>query len=97
MPHKFTLANDDGSYTQTLAVASDAQPGDAAPSVILTFTNLAEHHTYTLSCDNGDSTYTVFENVHYEQLHLQTQDSGAGSDPPSSAAGADPSGATGSS
>jgi len=98
MPHKFTLTNDDGSYTQTLAVASDAQAGDTDQVVLLTFTNMVEHHTYTLQCDNGDSTYTVFKDVDYDQLqNLQPQDDDGqgGAAPP--AAGSSPSGATGSS
>ncbi|HEY5241034.1 MAG TPA: hypothetical protein VIJ22_06200 [Polyangiaceae bacterium] len=42
LPHKFTLTSDDGTVNQTLALASDAQPGDSDGTVVLTFTGLAE-------------------------------------------------------
>jgi hypothetical protein len=107
LPHKFTLTSDDGSVTQTLALASDSQAGDDADTVVLTFKNLAEHHTYTLRCDNGDTTYAVFESVDYDQLQSlgpggttgtspsDPSDTGGGNAGPSQASsGADPAGGT---
>lgn len=67
-PHKFTMASDDGSFSQTLSLGTDAQPGDTEGTSILTFQNLVEHHSYTLQCDNGNATYTLFEHMPYEDL-----------------------------
>jgi hypothetical protein len=68
MPHKFTLTSDDGSVNVTLP-ASSAVAGDVDGTAIVTFTGLAEHHSYTLQCDNGSSpVYTIFQGVPYETI-----------------------------
>ena len=87
LPHKFTLTSDDGSLSQTLALASDATTGDADATSLMTFKDLAEHHAYTLQCDNGQTTYTVFKNVPYDQLVQQLGAQGAGASPQADSAG----------
>jgi hypothetical protein len=88
LPHKFTLTSDDGNVSQTLTLAADGRAGDADGTVILTFTGLAEHHTYTLQCDNSDTIYALFKNVDYDQLH-QITPAEAGSPPEGSDPGSD--------
>jgi hypothetical protein len=69
MPHKFTLANDDNSYSRTLSLASDAGAGDTGGTSFLIFTDMTESHTYTLQCDDGTSSpYIVFQNVDYDTM-----------------------------
>jgi hypothetical protein len=87
LPHKLTLANDDGSYTQTLSAASDCQAGTAVGTSVMTFADIAEDHTYTLQCDDGNSKYSLFDNIPYDQLIDQLGGKGgAGGDdsPPAS-------------
>jgi hypothetical protein len=80
MPHKFTLTSDDGSVSQTLTM-SGAEAGDIDGTSMLTFTGLAEHHSYSLQCDNGEATYMVFEGEAYEQMGEPDDDAApAGSD-----------------
>jgi hypothetical protein len=82
LPHKFTLANDDNSYSQTLTLASDGTAGDVDGACIITFAGLAEQHTYTLQCDNGSSTYSIFENVPYDQIEQLGQEGSGTTAPP---------------
>jgi hypothetical protein len=50
---------------------------------MLTFTSLAEHHTYTLQCDNGIISYTLFKDISFDQLqNLQSDGSTASADNP---------------
>jgi hypothetical protein len=72
LPHTFTLTNDDNSYSKSLTLASDCVAGDTDGTSIVTFEDLSEGHTYTLQCNDGTSTYSLFENVPYDQL-LQQQ------------------------
>jgi hypothetical protein len=92
LPHKFKLTNDDGSFSKTVTLAADCQPGDTDGTSVLTIEDLSEGHTYTLQCDDGTSTYALFENVPYDQLmnnQLTTsQDTGDNPVPP--AAPSDP-------
>jgi hypothetical protein len=68
LPYKFTLSNDDGSYTKTLTLASDCQPGTKDGTSVITFEGLTEHHTYSLECDDGSTTFKLFENVDYADV-----------------------------
>lgn len=68
MPYKFTLTNDDGSYSKTLTLASDCKAGDSDGTSVLTFEDLTEDHTYSLQCDDGDTTYDLFQGVSYEDI-----------------------------
>jgi hypothetical protein len=68
LPHKFTVTNDDSSYSKTLTLASDAQPGDDDGTSMLTFEDLTDGHTYTLEVDDGDTTYKLFDSVAYADL-----------------------------
>jgi hypothetical protein len=93
LPHKLTLSNDDGSYSKTLTLASDSQPGNTDGTSVVTFEDMTENHTYSLKCDNGDTSYTLFEGLTYEQvLKLDTEadgaSSGASPDPSTGTAGA---------
>jgi hypothetical protein len=94
LPHKLTLANDDSSYSKTLTLASDCQAGPTSDTSVVTFDALTEHHTYTLQCDDGTTTYSLFENVSYEDIAGQAagSDGSNASDPSqaSSASGSDP-------
>jgi hypothetical protein len=101
LPHKLTLSNDDGSYTKTLTLASDSQPGGVDGTSMVTFEDMTEQHTYTLQCDNGDTTYALFKDLTYEQvLKFLAQDDGGSSeaaaptDPPATAPAADTAGAS---
>ena len=76
LPDKLTLTSDDGSVSQTLALASDCQPGDTDGTSVLTFKELAEHHTYSLEHDDGTTTYVVFKDVPYDQVVAQLGASG---------------------
>jgi hypothetical protein len=68
LPHRFTLTSDDGSLNTTVP-ASSAEAGDVDGTSVITFTGLAEHHTYTLQCDNGYSPiYTIFQGQPYEAI-----------------------------
>jgi hypothetical protein len=68
MPHKFTLTSDDGSVNTTVP-ASSAEAGDVDGTSVITFTGLAEHHVYTLQCDNGSlPIYTIFQGQPYEAI-----------------------------
>jgi hypothetical protein len=67
MPHKLTLTSDDGSVSQTLPI-SGAEAGDIDGTSIVTFTGLAEHHSYALQIDNGDTTYVVFSGQPYDEI-----------------------------
>ena len=81
LPHKLTLSNDDGSYTKTLRLASDSQPGGVDGTSMVTFEDMTEQHTYTLQCDNGDTTYMLFKDITYEQvLKFVAQDDGGSSE-----------------
>ena len=85
LPHKLTLTSDDGTVSQTLALASDATAGDTDGTSLLTFTDLSEQHTSTLACDDGDTTYTLFDAEPYEQLGQQPgSDDFAGAEAPES-------------
>ena len=68
LPHKLTLTNDDGSYSKTLSLGSDCQPGDVDGTSVITFEDLTEDHTYSLHCDDGSSTYPLFESHSYDEL-----------------------------
>jgi hypothetical protein len=83
MPHKFTLTNDDGSYSKTLTLESDAKPGDDDGTCMLLFEDMTENHTYSLQCDNGESQYMLFEDVNYGDL-LKLDDDDDDRSPPSS-------------
>jgi hypothetical protein len=86
LPHKLTLSNDDGSYTKTLTLASDCQPGGVDGTSMVTFEDMTEQHTYTLQCDNGDTTYALFKDLTYEQvLKFVAQDDGGSSEAATSA------------
>jgi hypothetical protein len=74
LPHKFTLGNEDGSYSKTVTVASDCQASGPDGPCLLSFTDLVEDHTYTLQCDDGNSTYSIFDKVPYDQLVAQLAD-----------------------
>ncbi len=67
LPHKLTLTSDDGSVSQTLPI-SGAEACDVEGTSMITFTGLAEHHSYALQIDNGDTTYVVFSNQAYDQI-----------------------------
>jgi hypothetical protein len=67
MPRKLTLTSDDGSVSQTLPI-SGAEAGDIDGTSIVTFTGLAEHHSYALQIDNGDTTYVVFSGQPYDEI-----------------------------
>lgn len=67
-PHTFTLTSDDGSLSQTMSLANDAVAGASGVTSVIVFTGLAEHHTYTLQCNNGETTYSLFASVPYEDL-----------------------------
>jgi hypothetical protein len=82
MPHKFTLTSDDGSVNTTMP-ASSAEAGDVDGTSMITFTGLAEHHTYALQIDNGDTNYIVFTNQAYEQIG--EDDDGSSDSPPADA------------
>jgi hypothetical protein len=93
-PHTFTLTSDDGSVTLTMSLANDAVAGDSADTSVIVFTGLAEHHTYTLQCNNGSTTYNLFESVAYEDLQslgLDGQVSGGGAPSSGNQAAAPPS------
>jgi hypothetical protein len=69
MPHKFTLSNDDNSYSTTLSLASDAQAGTDDGTCVVVFADMTENHTYTLQCADGSGTPVfVFEGVDYDKL-----------------------------
>jgi len=90
LPHKFTLTSDDGTVSQTLTLAADAVAGDVDGTSLLTFSGLAEHHAYTLQCDNGDTTYAVFQDMAYETMSEAAgaqDDAAAAAGPPSDPAG----------
>ena len=92
LPHKFTLSNDDGSYSKTLTLASDSHAGNTGGTSVVTFEDMTENHTYSLKCDNGDTSYALFEGLTYEQvLKLDTQADSGSSDAP----GASPDPSTG--
>ena len=78
LPHKFTLANDDSSYSKTLTLASDCTAGDVDGTSLVTFTDLTDGHTYTLQCDDGTQVYSMFENVPYDLLVQQLAGQGGG-------------------
>ena len=86
LPHKLTLVNDDSSYSKTLALASDCKAGDSDGTSMLTFEDLTEDHVYTLQCDNGTLTYSLFENLSYheivEKLAAQGNDAPDATQPP---------------
>ena len=82
MSHKLTLTSDDGSVSQTVPI-SGAEAGDIDGTSIVTFTGLAEHHTYALQIDNGDANYVVFANQAYEQIG--EDDDGSSDAPPADA------------
>lgn len=68
MPHQFILTSDDGSVNATVA-ASTAVAGDVDGTSLITFTGLAEHHKYTLQCNNGSvPVYTIFQDEPYETI-----------------------------
>jgi hypothetical protein len=95
LPHKLTLANDDSSYSKTLTLASDCQAGPTGDTSVVTFDALTEHHTYTLQCDDGTTTYSLFENVSYEDIAGQAGGSdGSDASDPSQASSASASGPT---
>jgi len=68
LPHKFTLTNDDSSYSKTLTLASDAQAGDDDGTSTLTFEDLTDGHSYTLEVDDGNAPYKLFDQVAYADL-----------------------------
>ena len=77
MPHRLTLTSDDGTVTVTVP-ASEAEAGDVDGTSTVTFTGLAEHHSYTLSIDNGsDPAYQIFAGEAYEQIGEEDGDAGA--------------------
>jgi hypothetical protein len=62
---------------------------------MVTFTGLAENHTYGLQIDNGDANYAVFANQAYEQIG-EDNDKGSSDTPPADASdGSSGSGDTG--
>jgi hypothetical protein len=80
-PHKFTLTNEDGSYTKTLTLPSDAQAGPTDGVSTLTFDDLTDGHSYTLQGEGDDGTsYELLPATPYHQI------GGDGSPPPSSPA-----------
>jgi hypothetical protein len=68
LPHKFLLTNADASYSKTLVLASDGQPGPADGTTALLFEDIVEDDTYTLNCDDGGWTYAVFSGIPYDEL-----------------------------
>ena len=96
MPHKFTLANDDNSYSQTLSLASDAQAGDADGTSVVTFKGMTESHTYTLQCDDGSGSapYVMFQEVDYDTMISKLSANGGAPPPSSNATGAGAGGGT---
>jgi hypothetical protein len=80
-PHKFTLSNEDGSYSTTLTYPADAQPGPADGVSILTFENLTDGHSYSLQAEGDDgTTYVLLQSTPYHRI------AGDGSSPDSAAA-----------
>jgi hypothetical protein len=78
-PHKFTLTNEDGSYTKTLTLPSDAQPGPTDGVSTLTFDDLTDGHTYTLQGEEDDgASYELLPATPYHQIG---DDSSPGSSP----------------
>jgi hypothetical protein len=76
----------DGSYTRTLAFASDSRPGPDGTST-LTFDGLTDGHTYSLQGQDANGAYTVFTNYPYHDLVPQIGvNSATGDAVPSSAA-----------
>jgi hypothetical protein len=88
MPHKFTLSSDDGTFSQTLPM-SEAQAGDVDGTSQLTFTGLAEHLSYTLQCDNGETTYVIFQSQAYDQVQDSSDEGAPEEAPPSSPSSGD--------
>ena len=84
LPHKLTLTNDDSSYSKTLSFASDCQPGNADGTSLLSFVDLTEDHRYTLQCDDGNSSYSIFENIPYDAIVDQLASVGAADASPAS-------------
>jgi hypothetical protein len=93
MPHKLTLTSDDGSVSQTLPV-SGAVACDIDGTSMITFTGLAEHHSYALQIDNGDTTYVVFTNEAYEQIGEDDDDGSSDPSPPDDSGGTGDNGTT---
>ena len=90
LPHKLTLTNDDGSYSKVLTLASDCTAGSTDGTSLITFTDLTDGHAYTLQCDDGTETNSMFEKVPYDQLvqQLGAADTGDTADaPPASVPG----------
>jgi hypothetical protein len=87
-PHKFTLTNEDGSYSKTLTFPADAQPSDDTQGMsILTFEDVTDGHTYTLQGDGGDAPYTLFDTTKYHEIVDKFGGQGGGaaaSSPPAS-------------
>ncbi len=67
-PHKFTLSNEDGSYSKTLTFPSDAQPGETEGTSVLMFEDLTDGHTYSLQGEGDDGPYVVLEPKSYHEL-----------------------------
>jgi hypothetical protein len=68
---KLTLTSEDGSYNKTLSFATDCQPGDTEGTSVVTFDGMTDGHTYTLSCDDGATTSTLFKDIPYDQIVAQ--------------------------
>jgi hypothetical protein len=72
LAHTFTISNGDGSYSKTLALATDCTPGDVDGTSLLTFEELSEDQTYTLQYAVNGSTYTIFAGVLYDESFVST-------------------------
>ncbi len=68
LSHKVTLTNADGSYSVTLAFASDCEAGEDDDSSKVTFADLKEDDTYSLQCNDGTTTYSIFEGIAYADI-----------------------------
>jgi hypothetical protein len=94
-PHKLTLTNEDGSYSQTLTFPSDCQPGDTDGTSVMTFDGLTDGHTYSLHGENGDGTYVLFDALKHDEVVTKYGGQGDGASSAASQASNPPAGDTG--
>jgi hypothetical protein len=94
-PHKFTLSNEDGSYSKMLTFPSDAQPGETDGISLLVFEDLTDGHTYTLQGEGDDGAYAIFPPTAYHDVvatlggagTTAAQDPSSGQDAPPASGG----------
>ncbi|HXN30320.1 MAG TPA: OmpA family protein, partial [Polyangiaceae bacterium] len=68
LPHVFTLSADDDTISQTRKLSSDCRAADDPQMAEFFFSHLPETHAYTLKCDDGNTTYALFDKIPYAKL-----------------------------